>query len=62
MICSVELSHSFSLFTVLDGSPIEFLFIPYVAILSQPLFILILPPILFRQFQKFSKLSEQRTQ
>ena len=29
--------------------------VPYVAILSRPLFILILPPILFRQFQKFSK-------
>ena len=52
----IELPHSFYLFTALDGSPIEFLLVPYVAILSRPLFILVLPPILFRQFQKFSKL------
>ena len=34
----------------------QFLLVLYVAILSRPLFILILPPILFRHFQKFSKL------
>ena len=55
MIC-IELPHSFSLFNVLDGFPIDFYFVPYVAILSRPLFILILSPILFRHFQKFSKL------
>ena len=67
MIC-IELPHYFLLFTVLDGSPIEFLFcpvcchamaaylVPYVAILSRLLFILVSPPILFRQFLKFSKL------
>lgn len=54
MIC-IELPHSFSLFTVLDGSPIDFYLVPYVAILSR-LLILILPLILFRHFQKFSKL------
>ena len=56
MICSIELPHSFVLFTVLDGSSIDYLFVPYVAILSQPLFILVLPSIQFRHFQKFSKL------
>lgn len=55
MIC-IELPHSFYLFTALDGSPIEFLLVPYVAILLRPLFILVLPPIPFRHFQKFSKL------
>ena len=30
--------------------------VPYVAILSRPLFILVLPPIQFHHFQKFSKL------
>ena len=55
MIC-IELPHFFFLFTVLDGFPIDYLFVPYVAILLRPLFILILPPILFRHFQKFSKL------
>ena len=55
MIC-IELPHSFSLFTVLDGFPIDFYLVLYVAILSRPLFILILSLILFRQFKKFSKL------
>ena len=44
-IYSIELLHSFFVYIV-----------PYVAILSRLLFILIFPPILFRHFQKFSKL------
>ncbi len=42
--------------TVFDGFPINFYLVPYVAILSQPLLILVLSLILFRHFQKFSKL------
>ena len=55
IIC-IEQPHSFFFVAVLDGFPIDFYFVPYVAILSRPLFILILSPILFRHFQKFSKL------
>ena len=51
-----------------DGSPIDFFFLSCMlpchgslscsvcCDISQPLFILVLPPILFRHFQKFSKL------
>ena len=67
-ICIIELPHFFSLlqcsmvlpssfsFVQFVAMPYRSYFVPYVAILSRPLFILILPPILFRHFQKFSKL------